>query len=60
VDEFLENLMKIGGILAIVCLPFAFFAYLTGSIESAAMGLTIGVIGLALYFIFGAIHDKNY
>jgi hypothetical protein len=59
VDEFLENLMKIGGILAIVCLPFAFFAYLTGSIESAAMGLTIGVIGLALYFIFGAVLDRN-
>ena len=58
-DEFLENLMIIGGIAAIVCLPFAFFAYLSGAIESAMMGLTIGGIGLALYFIFGAIQDNN-
>ena len=58
-DEFLENIMKIGGTLALVCLPLGFMLSLNGASAGGPLGLTIGAIGLAIYFITSAILERN-
>jgi hypothetical protein len=59
VDEFLENIMKIGGILAVVCLPLAFMMMIVGGPEGGTLGLIIGLVGLVVYFIASAVLEKN-
>ena len=58
-EEFLENIMKIGGILALVGLPLGFMLSLNGGSEGGTLGLVIGAIGLAVYFITSAILERN-
>jgi len=50
-DDFVENLVVLGGFLAVVCIPLGLAIAFFSGFASAAIPLTAGSIGLVIYFI---------
>jgi hypothetical protein len=60
-DEFVENLVKLGGLMAVVGLPLGLILVISSPDQpGGSIALGAGVIGLAIYFIASYLDDKAH